>query len=203
MNETADAASNIPAIIFLTVWWTLLLVVDRFSKPPEPGVAKRVRGNAADSGSQSATSSYPALQALESGFETEAFLDGAKQAYGATLTAFAESDLDTLRTLLSPDVLQAFAVSVAERAARGELLELSVMEFDSVEIVDVNVLPDAVEVSVLIRAQVVSSTRNAHQDIFQRDPAVISLTADLWTFSRALTVEHESWSIVATDEPQA
>jgi predicted lipid-binding transport protein (Tim44 family) len=199
MNETADVASNLPAIILLSFWWAFLSTLDLLSRPRESGTTKPP-GLLATGGSVREAAEdrpFPEIRKLDPEFNAEAFLDGARRAYEAVLQAYALGDFETLRPLLSSEVLQTFAEVCAARAERQETLELAFIGIQAAEITSVEVSPDTIEISVLFRAQIVRSERTASGGLIQGDPAAVVLAGDLWTFSR---FDGNEWVIVATDD---
>ncbi len=60
---------------------------------------------------------------LDTRFDPDQFLRGARQAYEMIVTAFAEGNRRTLRDLLSADVLDSFSRAIAEREQRGQVID--------------------------------------------------------------------------------
>lgn len=194
MNEAADAASNVSAIVLLSLWWAFLSALDllstqRGSTPARPAAA-----------AEDPDPRFAALRRLDPGFDAATFLKGARRAYEAVLQAYALADLQTLRTLLAPDVLAAFAEACAGRGERRETLELTVVGIDSAEIADIEITAGTIEITVRFRAEIVSAERSATGDVIAGDPAAVRGTADLWTFSRPVPSDGAAWVVVATDE---
>jgi predicted lipid-binding transport protein (Tim44 family) len=201
MDETADFASTLPAIILLSFWWAFLSALEFLSRPPESGGADLPGATVAGDAPGPAREKRPLeLSDVDPEFSAEAFLDGARRAYEAVLGYYARGEVGMLRPLLSPEVLQAFADACAGRAERGGTLDLTFIGIESAKIVSVEISADAVEITVDFRAQVASSERSADGTLIGGDPAAVMLTADLWTFSRPLPVESDAWVVVATDE---
>lgn len=202
MNETADIANNIPAIVLLSMWWAFLSTLDMLLTPREPDKADRIAAKPAD-GDEQATPDDPGLREfrkLDPEFNAETFLRGAERAYETVLQAYAAGDLATLRPLLSTEVLETFAEACAERIARQETLELTFIGIESAEIVGAATTAEAMEITVLLRAHVVSAELSATGDVLRGDPVAVMITTDLWTFSRPMPAGGAEWRIVATDE---
>ncbi|CAH1661885.1 Tim44/TimA family putative adaptor protein [Chelatococcus asaccharovorans] len=201
MNEATDPAYNIPAIILLSFWWVFLSGLDFLSTPRESG-EQDLKGRKSEDDKTAATDDDPRLAAireLDPTFDTGSFLEGARRAYEAVLHAYALGDLKTLRRLLSTDVLQVFSDACAARRESQETLELTLIGIDGVEIVQAETAANWMEISVRFRAQIVSAERSADGTVIGGDPAAVTTTNDLWTFSRPVPVDNP-WIVVATDE---
>lgn len=205
MNEAVDTANNLPAIILLSLWWAFLSTLavlfnpGESEKPNGPATTPR----AADTSAVADEPRFSELVRLDPQFSVRVFLDAARRAYEQILQAYAAADLARLSQLLSPEVMRVFADDCTARGTRHETLDLTFIGMDSVEIEDIRTTPDAMEITVLFRAEIVSVLRSQSGDILAGHPAAILRTADLWTFSRPLPVGDEAWIVTATDEGPA
>lgn len=201
MNETADVASNLPAIILFSFWWVLLSMLEFLSRAgPESSEGSVKERSAGGTGAVDSDQAFPGLRVADPEFSTEAFLAGACRAYEEVLRAYALCDAKALQALLSTEVLQAFTDACRQRAASGETLELTFVGIRSAGIAGVDIGPDAIAIDVLFRAEVVQAERSAAGEIIRGDPASVAVVADLWTFSRPRPVGGATWTVVATDE---
>lgn len=201
MTEAADTASNIPAILLLWFWWTILSALDLAMRtPPAEGNDQQDRPSPpVDVATSGDDRRFADILRLDPGFSVSAFLEGALRAYEAIVTAYAAADFKTLAPLVSPEVLAAFTKACAERAERGEQLEYTFVCIDAVEVETVEVTAEAMKVTLLFRAQVIDTTRSAAG----ADPdgaSHILEVADRWTFQRAVPVSGRAWTVVATGE---
>jgi predicted lipid-binding transport protein (Tim44 family) len=67
---------------------------------------------------------------VEPGFDARGFIEGAKMAYEMIVSAFAQGDRKTLKTLLSRDVYDGFDRAIGEREKRGEKAETTFVSID-------------------------------------------------------------------------
>lgn len=199
MNAVGEWAENVvPSIVVLSVWWAFLSTLEVLftphqlldDEPPTEG------GGATGSNEDR----LAALKALDPAFSLEAFLGGARGVYETVLRAYARADVETLRSLLSADVLDVFAASCRERAARGETLEIDLAGIDGAEVAHVWTQPEATEIAVLFRARITRVERAAAGEVVAGDPEITVTTGDLWTFARPAANPAAGWMIVATDE---
>ena len=202
MNEAADVASNVPAVVLLSLWWAVLSALDLLFTPAEPDKPDRPAAKPPDDSAATVAEDQRVaeLGKLDPRSDADVFLNGARRAYETVLHAYALGDLETLRSLLSSDVLQAFADTCARRRERNETLELTFIGIESAKITGIETTSEATEITVLFRALIVSAERSATGDVIGGDPASVALSADLWTFSRPLPPVSDAWVVVATDE---
>lgn len=198
MNEAADVANNIPAVVLLSLWWAFLSTLDFLFTPAESEKPDRVPAKPPDD--DAADPREAELRKLDPTVDRETFLSGAKRAYETVLNAYALGDLKTLRPLLSPEVLKAFADACALRQERQETLELTFIGLETARIAGIETASDAIETTVLFRALIVSVERSATGDVIGGNPAAVTLSADLWTFSQPVPAVGNAWIVVATDE---
>lgn len=201
MNEAADVANNLPAIILLSLWWAFLSALDVLSRPREPQRAEQPGRNPPDTELHPVDDSpnFAKLREIDPEFDAKAFLEGACRAYEVVLQAYASGNFRTLQPLLSGDVMQAFADAWTARTERRETLELTFIGIESAEIVSVATTAKTMEIAVLFRAQTVGAERSATGDVIRGDPSSVTITADLWTFSRSVPIDGNAWVVVATD----
>src|SRR5690606_24929925 len=83
--------------------------------------------------------SLTALIKADPSFDPGHFVEGAKAAYEMIVGAFAEGDKKTLKQLLGPEVLDGFETAIAEREARGETVQSTLVGIDKSDIVEAEV----------------------------------------------------------------
>lgn len=202
MNETADAVINLPAIILFSFWWAFLSMLEVLIAQGDPTHRPDAGRQANEAQAAEDELDFPALREVDPDLRAAAFLRGACRAYEEILRAYALCDAKALRTLLSVEVLWAFTEAFEARSARGETLELTFVGFESAEIANAEVFAEAIEVSVVFRAQVIRTERSSRDEVIRGDPGEVTVLADLWTFSRSRLVPKATWVLVATDAPR-
>lgn len=202
MNEVGDFASQVPALVLVALWWALLSMLDllsgQYGASDGEGSGDHLSGKIQGlAGGRDLAELYK----TDPDFDADAFLRNACRAYEEILRAYALCDMKALRTLLSDDVFRAFEQASARRMEKGETLELTLVGISSATIADVVLDGQAVEISVLFRAEIIQAERGPAGDVTCGDPTVLADVADLWTFSRFLPIGSGSWTLVATGEP--
>ncbi len=201
MSEAVDAANNIPAIILFSLWWAFLSTLDLLLMPHESGKPSQSVSKPDGDGVSTIGEDSPIaeLRRLDPAFDTETFLRGARLAYEAVLQAYAQGDLAALRPLLSAEVWQVFADDCTARCESHETLELAFIGIEAAEVENIEITAEAMEITVLFHAQIVSAERSAAGDVINGDPKAVITTDDLWTFSRPAPFRSDAWVVVATD----
>ncbi len=138
------------------------------------------------------------IKLADKGFESEHFLDGARQAYQMIVTAFAVCDRDTLRPLLSGEVYSAFDSVMKGHADRKETVNYTFEGFGSVRIVHAELKGRTADVTVEFAARFISATTDASGTVIDGDPQNTREVVDIWTFARDLRSNDPNWTLVAT-----
>jgi predicted lipid-binding transport protein (Tim44 family) len=139
-------------------------------------------------------------------FDANHFVEGARRAYEMIVTAFAKSDRDALRPLVSDDVYAAFEHAIAEREVKKEKVEFTFVGFREVKIVHAELKKTLAEVTLSFAAQFISATTDAEGNPVEGDNKTVRDVTDVWTFERNVRASDPNWRLVATSgeaEPQA
>lgn len=131
-------------------------------------------------------------------FETEHFMAGAKQAYELVVTAFAAGDRQTLRPLLSEEVLAAFDSVIGGREKNKQKVEFTFIGFREAKVAHAALKGRTAEITVAFAAQYISATSDADGKVFDGDPKTVRTVNDVWTFTRDVRSSDPNWTIVAT-----
>jgi predicted lipid-binding transport protein (Tim44 family) len=153
----------------------------------------------AEEGSQLAQA-FEQIAAADPSFSPKDFLSGAKPAYEMIVTAFAEGDKPSLKTLLSKDVFEGFATAIDSRERSGEKLESRFVGIDKAEIAAASLIAKRASITVNFLSQLISATRNRAGEVIDGDPAQIREVNDVWTFERDTSSNDPNWKLVATED---
>lgn len=140
-----------------------------------------------------------AVKAKDPSFDMTQFLEGSKSAYQMVVKAFAEGDRETLKNLLSPDILGGFETAIDQRIAesRSETVEFSSSPRADLEKADVRD-GDLAALTVRFLAEFRSRTKGPEgEGVDDRR------TAELWTFERRLKSRDPNWILVRVDAAEA
>ncbi len=142
-----------------------------------------------------------AIHQSDRSFDPEQFLKGARQAYELIVTAFAEGNRKTLKSLLSKDVFESFSAAISERESRGEQIDQSFVGINRAEMVEAELKKSVAQVSVRFVSELFTATRDKAGAVIAGDPAKIREVVDIWTFSRDVSSRDPNWRLVATQAP--
>jgi len=161
------------------------LVADRWKGLAEPGTK--------------GWSGLDAIVAADPAFSGTGFVQGARKAYEAVVTAFAKGDRKTLRNLLSKDVFENFAADIAGREQRGETVETTVVSIDSATIDDARATPNSMHITVRFASKLMTTRQNRAGEILEGSLDRAVENVDLWTFARDPRSRDPNWKLVATE----
>ncbi len=132
-------------------------------------------------------------------FSPGEFLEGAKIAYEMVVTAFAESDKKSLKSLLTGDVYKGFAGAIDQRAADGETLDYKFVGIENAALVAGSLVRRKANVTVKFVSEMISATRDATGAVIEGDPKQIREVTDVWTFERDVSSRDPNWKLAATE----
>ena len=139
------------------------------------------------------------IAGADAGFAPGEFLEGAKVAYEMIVTAFAESDKKSLKSLLTSDVYKGFASVIDQRTKDGETLDYKFVGIDNAALVGGTMVRRKANVTVKFVSEMISATRGATGDVIDGDPTQIREVTDIWTFERDTSSRDPNWKLSATE----
>lgn len=128
----------------------------------------------------------------------EFFINGAKSAFDMVIKAFASSDLETLKFLLSEKIYQSFEQAISQRKASGQILVSNVIAIDNVEILSALVVDNNASIVVKISSKQINYISNQSGDVIEGRKNEINQLTDIWTFSKDITSQNPNWIIIST-----
>ena len=140
-----------------------------------------------------------AIQRSQPDFSAQHFVTGAKAAYEMIVTAFAEGDRKTLKSLLARDVFDNFAKAIADRESRGETTETRFVAIEKAEITDAEVKANMMQITIRFLSQIVTTTKNKAGEAVDSTPSGMTDITDVWTFARPIGAGDPNWKLVATE----
>lgn len=141
-----------------------------------------------------------AVADADAGFSPKSFLEGAKMAYEMIVTAFAQGDRVTLKSLLEKDVFEDFQRAIAEREAAGRRVDFTFVGLPKIEIAEAEYDRKVVNVTVRFYAEVVSATYDKDGQLVEGHAEQVQNIADEWTFTRNPKSRDPNWKLVATSQ---
>lgn len=184
-----------------------VLTFPRRGEPPRttPAEPESSAEDAAARVSQYAPDGSPLRKGLtdiardDASFAPDQFLKGAKTAYEMIVSAFAQGDRRTLKSLLGRDVYDGFISAINERESRGETVESNFVGIDKADIVEAEVKNRAAQLTVKFVSSLVTATRDRDGELIEGDPKKVREVTDIWTFARDTNSRDPNWKLVATE----
>ena len=140
-----------------------------------------------------------AIAAADPRFAPGSFLDGAKLAYEAIITAFATGDHETLRNLLAKDVYDSFALALADRAKRGETVSTTIVSLNKATIEDASLNGKTARVVTRFVSKLITATHDRSGNLVDGSPDSVVDMNDIWSFARETSAKDPNWKLVATE----
>ena len=174
-------------------------IADRVVRLPGAASADPNRWHAYAEPGSPVAAGLDAIVAADPAFAPGAFLEGAKTAYEAIITAFAAAERRTLQNLLARDVYDSFAAAIAERETARETLTTTFVSMDDAKIVSAAQEDRTARVAVRFLSKQVSATHGPDGQLRDGSPDRVVDMNDIWTFSRDVSSRDPNWRLVATE----
>jgi predicted lipid-binding transport protein (Tim44 family) len=139
------------------------------------------------------------MNKADASFNPKEFLNGARMAYEMVVTAFADGDRKTLKTLLSREVYDGFDAAIGEREAKGEKVKSTFVGVEKAEITNVELKASEAQITVRMVSQLISATYDKDGKLLDGDAENVAEVNDLWTFARDTRSRDPNWKLVATE----
>lgn len=149
-----------------------------------------------------AAKALAAMKRAEPSFGVADFLSGARGAYEMILMGFERGDLAPVQGFMAPEVYDAFAAVVEERADKGLVIEADFIGLREMTISDATFddTTRVAEITLRFTAEITSVVRDLAGDIVEGEVGKIKRIKDVWTFARTMGADDPNWELVATGE---
>lgn len=128
------------------------------------------------------------------------FLTGAQDAFVMIVEAFAAGNRELLKSLLAPDLYNAFDRAIAERESLGRTALTEIHAIRKVEITDIRLTDKTASITLRFVADESSVTRDAAGTVVEGNPDRVKETIDIWVLARNLRSKDPTWFLQATRE---
>lgn len=137
------------------------------------------------------------IRRVDTGFDPNQFLGGARAAFEIIIAGFAKGDKAALRPLLSDEVYNPFAAAIDERQAADETQETRIVQLDA-EIVEAALAGRTAQVTVKFFSRQINATHAADGKLVEGDAEHPTEKTDYWTFARDTRSSDPNWVLAAT-----
>lgn len=138
------------------------------------------------------------IRTADPSFNLEDFLVGARVAFEMILGGYASGDRDTLKNLLSPEVLGNFLMAIDAREKAGHTMEDTLVGIRSAEIVEAYMENGSAFVTAKFASEQVNVVRDGEGQVVEGNPNQVTDVIDFWTFARDTRSRDPNWLLVAT-----
>ena len=143
-----------------------------------------------------------AVMSADPSFSEKEFVKGASAAYGMILNAFAEGDLETLKTLLGYEMNISFADAVRERQKADETLAIDLQSIDRAVISSAKLRDGVASLVVEFTSRQQRLLKSSDGSVIDGDAETVEIFIDLWTFERDISSTDPTWLLVETETVQ-
>ncbi len=126
-------------------------------------------------------------------FSEETFLANAKLAFQMVVNSFAKGDIADLKKFLHPEIYSVFEKEVLERKEKKQVVDFSLICFDSVKIINKSISKE--EVTVQFVTEQINLLKDADGKVIEGDEMSVATVTDTWTFKRK---NKTKWVVSAT-----
>jgi predicted lipid-binding transport protein (Tim44 family) len=184
---------------------TVVQMRPRPSPAPDDDVERRARKLETEieqlsHGDASVASGLRAIAEADGSFGPRSFVEGAKSAYEMIVTAFAQGDRATLKSLLEKEVYDGFEKAIRDREASGHTVDFTFVGLPKVEITDAELDKRSALVTIHFDAEVVQATRDKDGALIEGNADQVQTISDEWTFARSPRSRDPNWKLVATNQ---
>jgi predicted lipid-binding transport protein (Tim44 family) len=141
---------------------------------------------------------FVAMRGIDREFAPDEFLTGARTAFEMVITAFTKRDRDTLKMLLSDEMMKSFELSLTDADAANRLADTTLVAITKAEITNAKLSGNLATLTVDFASEQIHLIRDKDGNILEGDASHVEVVEDQWVFTRTLTSSDPSWTIVET-----
>ena len=161
------------------------------------------RHSHADFADDAAQSGLVQIALADRHFDAADFVEKAQDAFTFIITAFAEGDKETLKTLLDTPVYKAFDDAISQREAKGETVTTEVHAIRNVRIIEAGLEKKRhAKVTLRFTADETCVIRDKEGQLISGHPDHVSEMVDVWVFGRDVRSSDPRWLLVETRDDQ-
>ena len=140
-----------------------------------------------------------AVMSADPSFSEKEFIKGASAAYGMILNAFAEGDLETLKSLLGYEMNIGFADAIRDRQKADETLMIDLQSIDRAVISSAKLRDGVASLVVEFTSRQQRLLKASDGSVIDGDADTVETFIDLWTFERDISSTDPTWLLVETE----
>ena len=133
-------------------------------------------------------------------FDKDDFLRGASKAYEIIVTNFENGNKDSLKPLLSDDVLSSFTSVIDERNSKKETVEFNFIGIEKSEIVHKDLKKNPMEITVRFISEMITCIKNSKDEVISGSINQVQKVTDGLTFEKIKDKKTSNWLLAATSD---
>jgi predicted lipid-binding transport protein (Tim44 family) len=137
------------------------------------------------------------LEGVNSEFDPESFLMGARRAFTTIIGAYARGDLEMLNSLLDVVVYKSFEKTIKIREKKEETHLTTIVQIPKVQILESKIRRKIAEVTVEFESHQINIIRTKDGREIDSNPEELNVVRDVWTFSRDMKSTSPNWLLKA------
>jgi predicted lipid-binding transport protein (Tim44 family) len=138
------------------------------------------------------------IAAVDTGFELNHFIAGAKYAFEMIVAAYARGDRSALKPLLSPKLYADFDHGIAERELQGHATATDIHRILSARVTEAHLGGTMAYVTVHYTVEQTSVTCDKTGAVVEGNADHIATVEDIWTFTRDTRSSDPNWILIET-----
>ncbi len=138
------------------------------------------------------------IKDYDADFDERAFLQGARAAFEMIVKGYARGDMETLKTLLAPNLADRFAEDIKTRKEKGQVMETTLFRIASAILTSARMIGFDAEIGVEFVSEQTSVIRDATGNVMTGDANAREEVRDTWIFRRDTRGQDPVWHLVET-----
>ena len=127
------------------------------------------------------------------GEEKVKFIEGAEIAYETIITSFAKGDKKTLRSLLTPEMINNFDLAIADREKQGIKSELTFIGMKESSLEKYEKIQNNIYATVKFVSDIISVKKDNSDKVIEGNPDRIKTVTDQWRFTKKVSSSSPNW----------
>jgi predicted lipid-binding transport protein (Tim44 family) len=128
----------------------------------------------------------------------EFFVNGVKSAFEMILKAFASTDLETLKFLLSDKIFKGFESAIIQRKSTEKTLITNLISIEKTEIISALIFENNASVVMKIVSKQINYIIDSKGQTIEGRKDEINKITDIWTFKKDINSTNPNWVVSAT-----
>ena len=140
------------------------------------------------------------IQTIDSTFDEDEFLKGAKNFFEMVIDCFVKGDLKDTKNYIDDRLVKDFQSVIDDRLNEKESLKIDIIKMNSINVKNVEKLEKFIRISVLFETEQIKVLKDKNDKIIDGDQNNSILVKDIWTFEKEIQSKDLNWKLVETSD---